>query len=455
VGSFDPRDAAAARISIAEKNSIASFRDSRRVASPADGLMLQEGTFTMSWNWTDGCKPTKHTGIYKTATGYRVRVRALDPRTGTLKGKNREYEGLTLDQAMLMQEQMRAEIRCGGRSEQSRRAKYGDYATSLFERKLGTGELKSAKSKERWVQTQDGHLIPAFGDWYIDQIRRTDIEDWKASQGKRVQAGKLSPHTVNGWLRILLTTLRQALIDLDQEYDPTKGIKPLDTSTWHTYTEEEPNSLTVDEVPRFMAMARALFPQHYAMLALGLATGRRPSELRPLRHKGPTSDILWTDGVLLVRRSETRGEVMETTKTGRRLRIPLPVELMDILRWHVSSLPEGPMRDSELLFPSLVGGYRAPSCLDKPIREIAAAAKIEKNLTPRLMRRTFQDLGRAADVHDFVVRAISGHATSSMQQHYSSVSGDEVRKGLAKVLVLAGLAGAVDESSNSDFRRAS
>ena len=55
------------------------------------------------------------------------------------------------------------------------------------------------------------------------------------------------------------------------------------------------------------------------------------------------------------------------------------------------------------------------------------------------MRRTFQDLGRAASVHDFVVRAISGHATTSMQEHYSSVSGDEVRTGLAKVIALAGL----------------
>jgi hypothetical protein len=57
-----------------------------------------------------------------------------------------------------------------------------------------------------------------------------------------------------------------------------------------------------------------------------------------------------------------------------------------------------------------------------------------------LARRTFQDLGRAASVHDFVVRAISGHATTSMQEHYSSVSGDEVRTGLAKVLALAGIA---------------
>jgi integrase len=246
---------------------------------------------------------------------------------------------------------------------------------------------------------------------------------------------------VNGWLRILLTTLRQAVVDLDMEYDPTKGIKPLDTSTWHTYTEEEPNSLTVNEVPRFMAKARELHPQHFAMLALGLATGRRPSELRPLRRQGPTPDILWTEGVLLVRRSETRGQVMERTKTGKRLRIPLPADLMDILRWHVDTLPDGPMRESELLFPATTGGYRAPSCVDKPVRDIAAKAEITKTLTPRFMRRTFQDLGRAANVHDFVVRAISGHATMSMQEHYSSVSGDEVRGGLAKVIALAGISG--------------
>jgi integrase len=401
--------------------------------------MLQEGTWNMSWNWMAGCKPTKHSGIYKTATGYRVRVRAMDPRTGTTREVNREFEGIMLDQAVVRQAELREWIRSGGRSVERERVKYGDYATSLFRRKLGTGDLKSGKSRERWAQTQDGHLIPAFGDWYVDQIRRGDVEEWKAAQGARIAKAKLSPHTVNGWLRILLTTLRQAIVDLDLEYDPTKGIRPLDTSTWHTYTEEEPNSLTVDEVPRFMAEARTGYPQHFAMLALGLATGRRPSELRPLRRQGLTPDILWTEGVLLVRRSETRGEVMETTKTGRRLRIPLPTELMDILQDHVDALPDGAMRESELLFPSTSGGFRAPSCLDKPIEEIAKAAKIGKALTPRFMRRTFQDLGRAANVHDFVVRAISGHATTTMQEHYSSVSGNEVRSGLARVIALAGI----------------
>src|SRR5678809_58765 len=92
-------------------------------------------------------------------------------------------------------------------------------------------------------------------------------------------------------------------------------------STHHSYNEEEPNSLTPEEVPAFLAKMRELFPQHFAMVALGLTTGLRPSSLRPLRRSGETPDLLWEEGVLFVRRSQTRrDEVMETTKTGRHQR---------------------------------------------------------------------------------------------------------------------------------------
>jgi integrase len=411
--------------------------------------MLLEGTIAMSnRNWMEGCKPTRYPGIYRTTSGYRVRVRAVDPRTGTQKEANQSFDGITVEQAVLKQADLRHAIRTGGSVTERARVKYAHFAQSLFERKLALGELRSAKTRERWADTQDLHLIPYFGDWYVDAIRKPDIDEWKVVQGRKIEREEYSPNTVNGWLAILLTTLRAAVDGLELERDPTRKVSLFDTSEWATYTEEEPNALVVDEVPRFMAKARELFPQHYAMLALGLVTGRRPSELRPLRRKGGESDVLWDDGVLLVRRSETMGQVRETTKTGRRLRIPLPLDLVEVLREHVEALPKGPMHDSDLLFPSETGGFRAGSCLDKPIRKIAEAAEIKKALTPRFMRRTFQDLGRQARVHDFVVRAISGHATVAMQERYSSVAGDEVRAGLAKVISLAGFTRAPGRSAS-------
>jgi len=69
--------------------------------------------------------------------------------------------------------------------------------------------------------------------------------------------------------------------------------------------------------------------------------------------------------------------------------------------------------------------------------EVGDILKLGYKVSPRCMRRTFQDLARAASIGDIVTRAISGHATPEMQRHYSTVAGDEVRAGLAKVIDIA------------------
>jgi hypothetical protein len=92
------------------------------------------------------------------------------------------------------------------------------------------------------------------------------------------------------------------------------------------------------------------------------------------------------------------------------------------------------MTESPLLFPSATGGFRSASCLDEPFDEVVTALKLKKRSTPRAMRRTFQDLARAAEVKDVVTRTVSGHATEAMPQHYSTVSPIEMNASLAKVI---------------------
>jgi integrase len=315
---------------------------------------------------------------------------------------------------------------------------FAEYAKSLFARKLDKAEIKSAKSRERWETTLTKHFVPRFGAIYIDVLRKQDIEEWLAEMGRKVQTKKYSPTTINGWLSILRVVINTAVAEYELPRNPIALVKDLDTSTWHTYTEEQPNSLTPSEVPVFLVKVRELYPQHFAFVALGFATGLRLSSLRPLRRRGDSADILWDHGVLLVRRSQTGdAEPMETTKTGKLQRITLPDDLIEILDWHVKQLPEGPMRDSDLLFPSETGNYRAASCLDRPFREITTQLKWKKEITPRAMRRTFQDLARAAEVRDIVTRSVSGHSTEAMQRHYSTVTSAEQKAGLARVVSLA------------------
>jgi integrase len=198
-------------------------------------------------------------------------------------------------------------------------------------------------------------------------------------------------------------------------------------------------------MPRFLSKMREMYSQHFAFVCLGFFLGHRPSTLRPLRRSGPTPDVLLEEGVLLVRQSHTEGdEVMATTKTKIRQRITLPPLLVDILRWHIDTqLTTDAMRQSELLFPAEDGGFRSRSALKKPFVAVATAIGLKKHISPKAMRRTFQDLGRAAEVKDIVTRAISGHATETMQHHYSTVAADEKKLAIAKVIELAGVRGAL------------
>ena len=59
------------------------------------------------------------------------------------------------------------------------------------------------------------------------------------------------------------------------------------------------------DVPPFLASFWRMYPQHFALIYMMLVTGLRPSSLRPLRRRGPHCDVLWEEGVLLVRRSHT------------------------------------------------------------------------------------------------------------------------------------------------------
>jgi hypothetical protein len=106
-------------------------------------------------------------------------------------------------------------------------------------------------------------------------------------------------------------------------------------------------------------------------------------------------------------------------------------------------------RHSELLFPSEKGGFRTHSVLDKPFQQVREAinerhekdpvkhpVSISYRVTPRAMRRTFQDLARAAEVKDLVARSISGHATEKMQHRYSTVSPEEQRNAVARLVLL-------------------
>lgn len=261
----------------------------------------------------------------------------------------------------------------------------------------------------------------------------------------------LSPQTANTWIALAKTLFGEMTRLLELARDPSASLEPFDTSQHPTYTDESPNSLTPEQARTFLEKMHALFPQHYAMTLLGFVTGKRPSTLRPLRATGDESDVAWEEGFIRFRRSHTRrDEFMGGTKTGTRERVYLPEAVMVALRTHRGMVTEPPrgksgkpplwwrakMARSPLLFPGRDGGPRSTSCLDKPFEVVSRAIELGFHVTPRAMRRTCNDLCRAAQVDDVVTRSITGHLTDKMRLHYSTAQASEQRTAIAKVIDL-------------------
>jgi integrase len=403
------------------------------------------------YRWKNWLMPSAVRGVWRRKEGgHFVRARVVDPSTGRMKEIKKTLPQADEATAYKWLADERARIRAGHASQPPQKTRFADFVTSLAEQKVASGDIRSAKGRERWRHTlthlivgttgrSSGAFVPGFGEYFIDRVHVTHVETWRTGIATLIAAGDYSPNTCNGWLAILRVIIKAAKRTYDLDHLATEGVKDFDTAEYDTYTEEEPNALLPDEVAAFLETMHGRYPQHYAMTYLGLVTGLRPSSLRPLRRRGPEADVLWEEGQLRVRRSQTLGnEVMNTTKQKRKYTIPLPPQVMEVLRWHVTTQLTTPEQEqSGLLFPSVTGGFRSPSVLNKPFADIADEIGLGKRFTQCGLRRTFNDLARVAQVNDVVTRSISGHLTSRMQDHYSTPAAEEKREGIARVIELA------------------
>ena len=405
---------------------------------------MKEREKQWSFRWKNWLAPTKVPGVWRRKEGgHFVRARVVDPTTGRLKEIKKSMPEADEASAFIYLNEERKRVQAGLLLAPRPSERFADYAVSLLERKVATREIKSARSRERWKYTLV-HLIAGtngvlgFGEMFIDQIRPAHLHAWRVGIARLIAANAYSPTTANGWLAVMRLIMKTAKREFELPSDPTEGIPSFDTSEHPTYTEEEPNTLDAENAKAFLACMREEYPQHYAMTYLGVATGLRPSAMRPLRRSGSTPDVLWDQGVILVRRSHTLGnEVMETTKTGLRQRISVPVDVIDVLRWHVNTQLRTPeQRASELLFPAEDGRLRSEHLLRKPFARVGALVGFEMHFTPRGLRRTFNDLARVAHVEAMVTKSISGHLTDRMREHYSTVTPIEQREGIGRMLRL-------------------
>ncbi len=364
-------------------------------------------------------RKTRIPGIRKIGDGvYRVRFKALDPRTGLYREVDRLIEGVkNLRDARKQREELRSETEVKVEKRKPERLK--DYARSWLTGKLP--EIK-ASTADHYAAVLDSYVLPELGDFYVDVLTRQDVLDWRDAQ-------KGKPATVNGRLRVLKTLLRDAQVELGLAANPAERVSALREKR----SEDDPNCLSAKELGNVLETAKRLVPNWYPLFATLAMTGMRFGEATALKW----SDIDKRAGVIHVCRSQWRGQV-DTTKTGSSRTVPLPKALEKTLSEYRRSMvkQQGPGLADGWVFPGSTGELLHPgSSVNKPLQKVVKAAGITRRFTIHGFRRSFNNLLRQVASGE-VVRSMTGHVTEQMTEHYSHVDAAEKSKAVNQALRL-------------------
>lgn len=369
-------------------------------------------------------------GIYRTEGGHLVRAKAIDPRTGWPVERTELVPG-GIKAARETRKRLIEEIETRGRPT---RRTLTDYARSWLARKAPG---ISAATAERYAVSLEQHILPDLGRFYIDAITPEMCVEWRDKAAAKTREKKIDgkservpygARTVNGWARVLKGVLADGCTEL-QLPSPASRLHALPEPP--VYTDDDPNVLTADELGALLVALREGSPRFHPLIATMAYTGLRASEATALRW----DDLNRVTKSITVQRSHVRGDVRDRTKTMKMRRVPVHADLLAILEEHWTRLvtTQHVGLAAGWMFPSDEGTPTYGTTLAKPLRQALADAGITRRLTPHGLRRTLNDLLRLV-ANAEVQKAITGHSTDAMREHYSHVRLHERASAVAEVV---------------------
>ena len=360
-------------------------------------------------------KKTRYPGIKMIAKGkYMVRVKATNPRTGKQEEVKRRVKGTVAD-AVQVRQQLLEDIKGGASGD---RTSLSDYMVSWLERRAGRLKASSVDNYARDLS----HIAPVLGDFYVDQLRPSDVERFINDQ-----ATTFAAWTVVGRLRTLRTIAKDAIAEGLTDVDFCARVQ---APSPDGYTEDAPNLLTAAELDRLLQH----IPEYWRAMVLTLAySGMRWCEVTALKW----SDIDHQAEVIRIRRAQWKGIIGPPKTPKSRRNPPLVPELAQVLEarkawmWKV----EHPGLFGDWVFPTKAGTLHKGTPLRRVIRNAIERAGLKVDLTTHGFRRTFTDLLRRVARRD-VVKAINGWTTDEMVEHYSMVDAAEKKEAATRAVRL-------------------
>jgi integrase len=376
-------------------------------------------------SWNNGWKATRYPGIWEKDGSYRVRVRAVVPATGMMKEVNRVYDNLTLKQSVAKQAELHVDLQ--RQPTANTRVRVGDFARSWIESK---GPIVSEYTLKGYAGALENHVLPILGMHYYDAVDHLAVQGmvnrWLGL--KKPNGSPYSQTSLKDWFRVFCNMTRDAMVQLGLDRDPTLRISFGDDGASNPEVSEE--VLTFEEGDTLLKAMQQKRPGSFALLKTKQYTGQRFCHVTALKW----SDIDWSEMVIRFRRKQVRGVVGPITKKKPVPKeIPILPELATALIAHGRRLGKHDydVGLDDWVFPTRNGKLKQPSSLVNAIKSSAKDAQLTKRITPHMMRYLFNDVLRLAGVDEVTRRALTGHVTKQMTEHYSTVSLGEKRAAMA------------------------
>lgn len=265
----------------------------------------------------------------------------------------------------------------------------GEYSRSLCD--------SNRKSMEK-------HILPIFGPKRVTTITMRMVNDWLLALPG---AAKISRSTANKMLAILRTMLAEAVHRGIITANPAAAVKPLveKANARDAFTLEEATRLLSDpdKWGNILSYTASLLCAH---------TGLRAGEIRALRLQDVHEDHI----VVSHSWDETYG--MKSTKSGNTRVVPLTPMLHEALMVLAPDGPEGFLFSLDGKKP--MSGRVLTNSLYRKMREIGISEeeRQERGLSFHSWRHFFNSQLIASGVGGEITRAVVGHESKAMTDHY-------------------------------------
>lgn len=275
--------------------------------------------------------------------------------------------------------------------EPEERVLFKDFAWQWHETyvKANNREIEQ-KTKESYLRI---HLVPFFGDMYIDSIVRRDVEEFKAVE---VRAGQ-SPASINHYLKCLQKLFQCALEWELVANNPVRGVPRLKASTnkWQF--------LDFEEMWKFM---KAVPPKWRPLFLCAFRTGLRQGEILALRWQ----DVDWKRRMIMVRHSLSNGQLCPTKSYTNR-EVPIANDLFEML-FSIQN------NDSAFVFPAGDGGPLHRKTLQRPLATANKQSGV-KRIRFHDTRHSFASQLIMVNVSVRTIQELLGHADLAMTMRYA------------------------------------